>query len=86
MLNFIWMVTGIVLMTGLPVTAVLAQNTGNPAGLSPDTPGVEAAKPAADHANTQDKLFVRQATLGGWAEVALSTLAQRKATATEIKP
>jgi putative membrane protein len=80
MLKPLW----IVVITHLPV-AVLAQNTGNPAGLSPDTPGVEAAKPASDHANTQDKLFVRQATVGGRAEVELSTLAQRKATSPEIK-
>lgn len=55
-----------------------AQATGNPAGLSPDTPGVEGGGPAANHANNQDKLFVRQAALGNRAEVELSKQAASK--------
>jgi putative membrane protein len=58
---------------------------GNPAGLSPDTPGVNAAEPVANFANTQDKLFVRQAALGGHAEVELSKLAQQKASSAAVK-
>ena len=65
--------------------AVLAQSTGNPAGLSPDTPGVEAAQPAPDYANTQDKLFVRQAAIGGEAEVDLGKLAQQKGSADAVR-
>jgi putative membrane protein len=60
-----------------------AQEGGNPAGLSPDTPGLETAKPAPDHSNTQDKLFLRQAALGNQAEVELGRLASKKA---ESKP
>ena len=55
-----------------------AQTMGNPAGMSPDTPGINAANPAKNHSNIQDKLFVRQMTLGGRAEVELGRLAQRK--------
>src|SRR5215213_9317181 len=56
-----------------------AQQGGNPGGLSPDTPGLETASPAADHSNTQDKLFMRQAAIGNQAEVELGQLAQKKA-------
>jgi putative membrane protein len=63
--------------------AAYAQEFGNPGGLSPDTPGLETAKPAADHSNTQDKLFLRQAALGNQAEVELGRLASKKG---ESKP
>ena len=46
-----------------------AQLAGNPAGLSPDTPGAEGGGPASNHANNQDKLFERQAAHGNRAEV-----------------
>jgi putative membrane protein len=62
-----------------------AQTFGNPGGLSPDTPGLASAKPSADHANTQDKLFARQAALGGRAEVELSKKAQQKASADPVR-
>jgi putative membrane protein len=62
-----------------------AQEGGNPAGLSPDTPGLEAAKPAADHSNPQDKLFVRQAALGNRAEVELGQLAGKKAESQPVR-
>jgi len=63
----------------------VAQVTGNPAGLSPDTPGTESAKPAPDAANNQDKLFVRQASLGNRAEVDLAKLAATKGTSPGVK-
>lgn len=66
-------------------THVHADNTGNPAGMSPDTPGIENARPAPDYANTQDKLFVRQAALGGRAEVELGKLAQSRAESASVK-
>lgn len=69
----------------LLATASLAQETANPAGMSPDTPGKEMAQPAPEGSNTQDKLFVRQASLGGRAEVELGTLAQKKATNDSVK-
>jgi putative membrane protein len=67
------------------LSAGYAQEGGNPAGLSPDTPGLETAKPAADHSNTQDKLFVRQAALGNQAEVELGQLASKKAAAQPVR-
>jgi putative membrane protein len=72
-----------ILMTG-PI-AVCAQVTGNPAGLSPDTPGIESASPASTFANNQDKLFVRQIAIGNRAEVDLGKLAQGKASASGVK-
>nr|WP_298726202.1 DUF4142 domain-containing protein [uncultured Steroidobacter sp.] len=64
----------------LLVSGALAQEGANPAGMSPDTAGKEMAKPSPDGANNQDKLFVRQAALGGQAEVDLGKLAQKRAT------
>jgi putative membrane protein len=66
-------------------TASIAQMTGNPAGLSPDTPGIENASPAATFANNQDKLFVRQAAIGNRAEVDLGKLAQSKGSSNAVK-
>jgi putative membrane protein len=66
-------------------TASIAQMTGNPAGLSPDTPGVESASPASTFANNQDKLFVRQAAIGNRAEVDLGKLAQSKGSSNAVK-
>jgi putative membrane protein len=62
-----------------------AANTGNPGGMVADTPGVERGQPASDHANPQDKLFVRQATLGGRAEVELGKLAQGRAQSSSVR-
>jgi putative membrane protein len=64
----------------LLATASFAQEGTNPAGMSPDTPGKEMARPAPEGSNTQDQLFVREAALGGRAEVELSKLAQKRAT------
>ena len=66
-------------------SAVCAQMTGNPAGLSPDTPGVETVSPASTHANSQDKLFVRQVSIGNRAEVDLAKLAQSKGSDAGVK-
>jgi putative membrane protein len=74
-----------VLVFVLASQTALAQLSGNPAGLSPDTPGIEAAKPASDAANNQDKLFVRQIALGNRAEVDLGKLAQGKGSAAGVK-
>lgn len=62
-----------------------ADTMGNPAGLMADTPGINEAKPAKDHSNVQDKLFVRQAALGGRAEAELGQLAQRKGVDQAVK-
>jgi putative membrane protein len=62
-----------------------AQEGANPAGMSPDTEGKEMAKPSPEGSNTADKLFVRQAALGGQAEVELSKLAQKRATDPSVR-
>jgi putative membrane protein len=46
---------------------------------------METGNPPADHPNTQDKLFVRQAAIGGKAEVELGRLAQEKAQAQSVR-
>jgi len=73
------------LVTLIAPAAAFAQLTGNPAGLSPDTPGIEAAKPAEDATNNQDKLFVRQIAVGNRAEVEFGKLAQSKGTSQGVK-
>jgi putative membrane protein len=69
----------------LDSSAALAQMTGNPAGLSPDTPGIESATPAPTFANNQDKLFVRQIAIGNRAEADLGKFAAGKASASGVK-
>jgi putative membrane protein len=69
-----------VLLALLSVTSTPWAQGGNPAGMAPDTPGINAASPAPDHLNTQDQLFLRQFTIGGQAEVDLGKLAEDKAT------
>lgn len=69
----------------LLASVVWAQEGTNPAGMSPDTPGKEAGQPTPAGSNNQDKLFVRQAALGGRAEVELSKIAQKKATNESVR-
>lgn len=64
--------------------AVLAQ-TGNPAGIAPDTVQAAPGVPAANQPNYQDQLFVRQLAQGSMAEIALGKLADRKAGTDQIK-
>jgi putative membrane protein len=80
--------TRIICIVSLGLLASLcaqAQQTGNPGGLAPDTPGMETASPDAGHSNTQDKLFVRQAAIGNQAEVELGQLAQKKAASQPVR-
>jgi putative membrane protein len=74
----------LVVLAALTGTATAA-NTGNPGGMVADTPGLERGQPTSDHANPQDKLFVRQATLGGRAEVDLGKLAQGRADSSPVR-
>jgi putative membrane protein len=80
--SFVWALAG---SCALLANATLAQETANPAGMSPDTEGKEMAKPAPEGSNNQDKLFVRQASLGGRAEVELGKLAQKKASNASVR-
>ena len=57
------------------VAAPAAAQTGNPAGFSPATPVSTPGKPAPHYPNTQDRLFVQLAAVGGMAEVQAAKLA-----------
>src|SRR3569833_3024414 len=64
------------------------QNTGsigNPAGMAPNTRGVFEARPDSNQANTADELFVREASVGGQAEVQAGKLATQKAQSPAVK-
>jgi putative membrane protein len=67
----------------LLASAAMAQQTGNPAGMAPDTPRTDVLP--ADHPNTVDQLFARQAILGGQAEVDLAKLAASRAQSEPVK-
>ena len=71
--------------SALLIGSVHAQEGANPAGMSPDTPGKEMAQPSPEGSNTQDKLFVRQAAVGGRAEVELGKIAQKKANIDSVR-
>lgn len=75
----------IMLAGALLVATASAQEGANPGGLSPDTPGKEMGRPAPEGSNTQDKLFVRQAAIGGRAEVELGKIAQKKASTDSVR-
>jgi putative membrane protein len=66
------------------VTPVLAQETGNPAVLAPDTPKAEIGKPDG-RMNTVDQTVLRQAALGGMTEVDLGKLAAQRASSDAVK-
>jgi putative membrane protein len=61
----------------LVATPAFAQQAGNPGVMSPDTPGANTQP--ADHPNTADQLFTRQAIIGGQSEVQLAELASSRA-------
>jgi putative membrane protein len=63
---------------------VSAQETGNPAVLSPDTKGAEVGKPDA-RMNTVDQIVLRQAAIGGMAEIELGKLAAQRAQSDAVK-
>lgn len=58
---------------------------GNPAGTPPLTPQATPGKPAPDQLNQADRLFIRQAALGGLAEVELARLAAQNGQADAVK-
>ncbi len=65
--------------------SAFAQQTGNPAGASADTPKIETGTPPPDHPNQPDQLFARQAELGNRAEVELGRMAARQAESAAVK-
>lgn len=69
----------------LASAAVQGQALPNPGGMAPDTPRMETGNPPPEHQNTQDKLFLRQATAGGMAEVELGKLARQKGSDAGVK-
>jgi putative membrane protein len=62
-----------------------AQQTGNPAGMAPDSPKTDPARVGAEYPNTVDQIFTRQAAIGGDAEVVLAKLAQERAQSPDVK-
>jgi putative membrane protein len=69
----------------LLIAPVYAQEqTGNPAGNAPDTPGTERGHPGM-HANDADHLFLKEASIGGMSEVEAGKLAQQRAQRPEVK-
>jgi putative membrane protein len=83
--------TRILVAVGLAGSALLAtmhasaQQTGNPAVMSPDTPKTEVAQPPGDHPNTVDQIFARQLHIGNQAEVGLGKLAAERAQSEAVK-
>jgi len=61
----------------------VAQQAGNPGGMAPDTPKSNVLP--ADHPNTVDQLFARQAWIGGQSEVQLASLAASRAQSDAVK-
>jgi putative membrane protein len=72
------------LMFGSSAVAV-AQTLPNAGFIAPDTPGMETGKLAPNHLSGSDKLFIRQAAIGGQAEVELGKLAQQKGNSESVR-
>jgi putative membrane protein len=67
------------------ITPLYAQGqTGNPAADAPDTPGAESGHPGM-HANDADRLFIKEASIGGMAEIEAGKLAQQRAQRPQVK-
>jgi len=64
-----------------------AANTGNgnPAGMAPSAPQSESGTPAPHVLNQADRLFIREATIGGTAEVQAGQVAEQKGQAGMVK-
>jgi putative membrane protein len=69
---------------GSSVSAV-AQTMPNTGFIEPNTPGMETGKLAPNYPSGTDKLFLRQAAIGGRAEVELGQLAQQKGHAQVVR-
>jgi putative membrane protein len=71
-------------MLGSSAIAV-AQTLPNAGFIAPNTPGMETGKLAPNHLSGEDKLFIRQAAIGGQAEVELGKLAQQKGNSEAVR-
>jgi putative membrane protein len=71
-------------MLGSSAIAV-AQTLPNAGFIAPDTPEMETGKLAPNHLSGSDKLFIRQAAIGGQAEVELGKLAQQKGNSEAVR-
>jgi putative membrane protein len=71
--------------TGLVMPLTAAGQATNPAGAAPDTPRIESGHPEAFRANDADKLFVKQISMGGMAEVDMGKLAGQRGSNAEVK-
>lgn len=58
---------------------------GNPAFMPAQTPMSAPGKPAPHQTNPQDRLFIRNAAIGGAAEVESGKMAEKKATSEPLK-
>ena len=58
---------------------------GNPAAMAPVTPQSPQGMPAPNQPNENDQLFVREATIGGMAEVGLGHLAEQRGQSGAVK-
>ena len=74
----------VLFMLGSSAIAV-AQTLPNAGFIAPDTPGMETGKLAPNHLSGSDKLFLRQAAIGGQAEVELGKLAQQKGNSEAVR-
>jgi predicted outer membrane protein len=72
--------TAVMLVMAAPA---FAQQTANPGVAAPDTPRTDTLP--ADHPNTADQLFTRQALIGGQAEVQLAALTASHAQSDTVK-
>ena len=68
----------VALLTLVSSAVAIAQTMPNAGFIEPNTPGMETGKLAPNHHSGADKLFIRQAALGGRAVVELGELAQQK--------
>lgn len=59
--------------------------TGNPAGMAPSAPQAKPGTPAPRVLNENDRLFIREATIGGTAEVQAGQLAEQKGETQPVK-
>jgi putative membrane protein len=76
----------IVALFALGSSAVaIAQTMPNAGFIEPNTPGMETGQLAPNHPSSSDKLFIRQAAIGGRAEVELGKLAQQKGNAQAVR-